>query len=550
MGASKHFWGFGALLWGCAAQPGVLVDIGSWPDGATTLQVGGTLDGSASDARLSFPGGTTRFVVYLPAGRSGRLELDVAALDDRECVHAQTKAQVDLGGGLRSISELDITLAQINPPQCPAPLLQEVAPAVGPTAGDTIISLSGQHFLAGATVTIDGIPAPASQWMSSTQIRATLPAHPGAFGPVPIIVRNPDGQEASRPDLFSYYASQLNFSRMTPFPTYKLPAAVIAADMNGDNAMDLVTANGQGSVSLLIGNGQGSFDSPKLLATTANSASLAAGDFNRDKKTDLAVVSFGSNSVYILLGDGQGGLLATSDLPGIGNPGKLVASDVNQDGSLDLVVTSGFSNSVNVLLGNSKGGFGMPAAFPTGLSPVAVAVADLNRDQFPDIVVANTGSGGISVLLGDGRGSFGAATHYPTGNFPIAIGIGDLNGDSKPDLAIAHLADESVSVLLGDGNGTFNLKDKFGTGRVPYTLLLCDIDGDRNLDLVIAANGENSAHILLGDGAGGFGTASILPTGTDPRAVVCADLNHDGRPDIATANYSGDGVSVFLNQSQ
>lgn len=88
--------------------------------------------------------------------------------------------------------------------------------------------------------------------MSDTEITATLPAHPGAFGQVPVEVRNPDGRASQQKDLFAYAAGHLAFPRLrrTIGPS---PSAVVVSDFNGDRKPDLAVANYRGhKVSVLF----------------------------------------------------------------------------------------------------------------------------------------------------------------------------------------------------------------------------------------------------------------------------------------------------------
>ena len=83
----------------------------------------------------------------------------------------------------------------------------------------------------------------------------------------------------------------------------------MAADLNGDNKLDLVVANYESdTVGVLLGNGSGGFSA----ATTFNAAGgtayhLALGDFNGDGNLDLAVVGLSSSTVSILFGNGAEG---------------------------------------------------------------------------------------------------------------------------------------------------------------------------------------------------------------------------------------------------
>lgn len=516
------------LLATCGSRPtGVLVDIGSWPEGAVLLQVAGTLNGTPSVTPLNYPTGTTKFVVYVPEGKSGLLALAMTALDGNGCPRASADAQIEVNSGLRAIVQAEVGLTPAKAPYCPAPQIQEFTPALGPTAGGDAFTLHGQHILPGATVTIAGIPVPDLTMASPTTLSGSIPEADSAFGFVPVVLRNPDGQTAIRSDLYAYYSSRLRFPNVTSFSTGKNPTAVVAGDWNGDHQMDLAVSNGESSVSVLIGDGQGGFGPATNIVFGSNLASIAAGDFNNDKKPDLVVISYGSNSAKLLLNDGKGRFTPGSDiLEQLGIPGKLTVADVNADNLLDLVVPCSYTSTVNVLLGTGLGSFSASGAFAAMSNPHASAVGDFDGDSRMDIAVANAASGNLSILLGNGQGQFSAAPVplVTVGNTPASAMAGDVNEDRKLDLVVVNTADSSVSVLLGDGSGGFASAKHYAAGNTPHAVVLADMNGDRHLDLAIPSSGDNTVRVLLGDGTGRFGQAVSVPTGSNPRALAVADV--------------------------
>ena len=72
-----------------------------------------------------------------------------------------------------------------------APILTSVSPAVGPTNGGTMVTLSGANFLSGATVNFGNAAALNVVVVNSNTITATTPA---GLGAVNVTVTNPDGQ--------------------------------------------------------------------------------------------------------------------------------------------------------------------------------------------------------------------------------------------------------------------------------------------------------------------------------------------------------------------
>ena len=226
------------------------------------------------------------------------------------------------------------------------------------------------------------------------------------------------------------------------------PTYALAADLNRDGNLDLVTVNqGTATISVLLGNHDGSFQAPVDFPVDQNPTWADIGDFNADGKLDLAVSNFNSNSVSILLGNGDGTFQPEASIPMPAGPGSVSVADLNRDGKLDLVVANQLANDVSVLLGNGDGSFGPRTDYPvTGMAARAI-VADFNQDNKLDIAVASSAPS-LDVLRGDGNGSFGRLTSSPIGNCPYALAVGDLDRDGRLDEVSANNCDNTISVVL------------------------------------------------------------------------------------------------------
>jgi hypothetical protein len=298
----------------------------------------------------------------------------------------------------------------------------------------------------------------------------------------------------------------------------------LRADFNGDGAADLVIGVpgeslgvGQafaGVVQVLYGSAGGltgtgsqlwSQDSPGVAgvaeARDGFGGALAAGDFNGDGQSDLAVgvsqENQGQGVAHVLHGS-AGGLTATGsqlwsqDSPGVagvaeagdGFGGALVAGDFNGDGQSDLAVGVSQENQgrgvVQVLAGSAAGltatgsqlwlqgsnGVGGIAEAGDGFGG-ALAADDLNDSGHADLAVGAAGedigavadAGAVNVLYGTAGGlatagnqqwfqdSPGVAGISETQDFlGNALAAGDFNGDGRADLA-AGAPGETLAVV-------------------------------------------------------------------------------------------------------
>lgn len=356
-----------------------------------------------------------------------------------------------------------------------------------------------------------------------------------------------------------------NFVR-TDFGTGRSPAAVVAADFNEDNRLDLAVANQtDNTVSILLGNGDGTFGTRVDFPTGTEPAAVVAADFNADSHLDLAVVNQNcpatpcpSGSVSILFGDGRGGFTPQPSPPAVGtSPVAIVAGDFNPAGDpsraakIDLAVANQGSNSITILLNNGSGTFTpAPSPIPTGRAPVALAAGDFNGDGRLDLAVVNQGDNTVSIFLGNGDGTFTPQPNpLATGAGPAAIAAADFNSDGNLDLAVANQTDNTVSIFLGNGNGTFGAKTDFPTGTGPVSMTVADFNIDGVQDLAVADKTANTVSILLGLGNGTFAPKLDFTTGNTPVSVAHGDFNRDGLPDVAIANQADNTVSVILNSS-
>src|SRR5438309_258718 len=118
---------------------------------------------------------------------------------------------------------------------------------------------------------------------------------------------------------------------------------------------------------------------------------IAAGDFNRDGKLDLAVLNQADATVGVYFGNGNGSFAHNADYPTVpdsGFPAAMAAADFNNDGILDLAVVNGAATA-SIYLGKADGSFIFTSSLsvPSFAITGPIAIADFNQDGKPDLLV-------------------------------------------------------------------------------------------------------------------------------------------------------------------
>lgn len=333
-------------------------------------------------------------------------------------------------------------------------------------------------------------------------------------------------------------------------------------DFNRDGKLDLVAAYND-SVFVLLGNGDGTFQAATRYVVGGSqdqlSLEVAVGDFNGDGKPDIAAANYDDGSVSVLLNGGAGHFQAAGTYPADYQPNSVAVADFNGDGKSDLAVANNGRNSdsgsLSVLLGNGSGDFGMTVNYAAGQGKYAaasdVAAGDLNGDAKLDLVVADQDNDSVAVLLGNGNGTFQAQRTYPAGSGPVSVAVGDFNGDGRMDVVTTNHGG-GVSVLLGNGDGTlqsqktFSAGSRYGAGDGPNSVVSADFNGDGKVDLAVSNASDNTVAVLLGNGAGGFKLEQVYGVGHTPYTVLVGDFNGDGHADLAAIDDGSGGISVLL----
>jgi hypothetical protein len=157
--------------------------------GGTAVTITGS--GFASPA-ASFGGAAAEVVAASPTSLTVATPPHLAAVVDVVVTNADGQS-----------SSLASAFAYVHPGLLPPPSVSGVAPASGPTSGNTLVTVTGSGFVTGSTVLIGGTAAIAGA-ITATRITVTTPGGPA--GPADVTVTNPDRQSATLPGGFTYVA--------------------------------------------------------------------------------------------------------------------------------------------------------------------------------------------------------------------------------------------------------------------------------------------------------------------------------------------------------
>jgi hypothetical protein len=356
------------------------------------------------------------------------------------------------------------------------------------------------------------------------------------------------------------------------------PAALVAADVDGDGAVDLVVADSGPDAN--TGN---------YVVTVLPGTGSTAQPFDAANPLVLSV--------------------ATPQNPGagdVGSPTALALADLHDlnpttPGLPDLVV--GGRNGAAVLFNHSTPGgpsFTAPAAAllpgSSGLAITSLATGTLDRTGLPDIVATTDEGNGQVIVFQNNVTSVGTFTtvSFPAGPSPRAVHVADLNGDGLGDIVLVNdtgngtlsvlrnaptLAHTQMVVLTRpasgansfqltfDGQTTAPLPDNVSASDLQNALFaLGNISGVSGTVTVTGAPGGPYLVTFGGNLAGpgnplmtGAGTASpvvspqVLFTapvsygslGDNPVALALADTNDDHLFDAAVANAASDTFAVI-----
>ncbi len=341
--------------------------------------------------------------------------------------------------------------------------------------------------------------------------------------------------------------SQLSFTTASMPTVGRQSVFIVAADLNGDGKMDLLTTDAYDSdLTVLLGNGDGTFTPAPKPSTGGYPDCIAVGDYNGDGKPDIAFTNYYDGTLTIQFGNGDGTFTAGTTYTTGADPRQVMTGDFNGDGNLDLAISR--DSSVLILLGNGDGTFTTGSSFSTGSGPnYSLVLADFNGDGILDMVTTDEAANTLTVLLGDGDGNFTASASPATGNLPTSVVVADFNGDGKPDLAVSSLNSATLTILLGNGDGTFVAAPSPAAGNGPGDLAVGDFNHDGVADLAVVNEAGRLVNILTGNGDGTFTSQSSPATGASSYLAV-ADFDGDGVADLGVLNRADQTISILLSQ--
>ncbi|MBI1748401.1 MAG: VCBS repeat-containing protein [Acidobacteria bacterium] len=337
------------------------------------------------------------------------------------------------------------------------------------------------------------------------------------------------------------------------FPTRRI-ISIAAADLDGDNASDLVVANagpdahGQYNVTIFYGDGSGGFAASQDLPLKSNPVKVMIADINRDGFLDiLAAVGSPDNSIAVWLGNGS---RSFADPPWESavqaRPSDLIITDLDGDEIPDLAITIESLGQLRILWGQGNGLFSTPIVLTTRPNPIAVVAADFNQDGLMDIVVLSRSetSGSLSLLESDGKGDFQTAYVLPVSGRVQAMAAYAAADGKRTDLAVGVIenlgpGDEGrIKVFANlDKQPFYDERQSLSTALNPVAILPIDFDGDGQVDLVVALDRSQSATIYYGDGAGQFiPNVTLFPVGGTPHSLATGFFNEEPYLDLAVAN--------------
>ncbi len=336
--------------------------------------------------------------------------------------------------------------------------------------------------------------------------------------------------------------------------------AVAVADVDGDGHLDVITAGRvPATTSLHLGNGTGALAAAVPVAMGLSPIAIALTDITGDGRVDIVAVQEAPPLLSVAVNQSVPGaaLFATAVLAPLPAPARDVAAgDFDRDGRFDLAVA--MVNQVSALRNSSVAGtvtFDPEVFVLGGFDCFTVAVADVDLDGAADLAGGNCQSG-VMVALNEGAAGglldFSPAVAFGSAFYTRDVVIGAIDADAQPDLValnqIPSATAEVLQNLTGGPAATFPHfvgAASLPVGPVASALLLVDFSGDGRLDLAVSS--EAVPELLLFENTSNLAPAlTALPASFAEGATVNYSASATD-PDGDVLTFSASGLPPGLN---
>lgn len=334
------------------------------------------------------------------------------------------------------------------------------------------------------------------------------------------------------------------------------PQLVRAADLDGDNDLDIITLGTSFNWYENIG-GVGNFGAKKPIASTLNGLtgfSLCVADLDNDGDLDL-ISSAGNKFSTHKNTDGLGNFQVIQNFTlGINsNPISVAPADMDGDGDLDVVAFYSLSNDRFLVWypNNGTGTLGAAQIISSDNALIASTLiypTDLDGDNDIDIIIGNLSYSKILWIKNNGNGTFGApVTISMLADGITTIAVSDMDQDGDLDIISASKYDNQVVWYKNlDGLGNFSDENIITSNAVATeAVFIADVNGDGSTDVIYSATNE-IGWISNTNGLGNFDSPQIITNKAfGVRDLIMGDIDGDGKKDLISASEQDDKVAWY-----
>lgn len=337
------------------------------------------------------------------------------------------------------------------------------------------------------------------------------------------------------------------------------PSKVIAADLNLDGVLELVTFDqGPGlgtdgnvesidTITILTISGGRQFAVDSTVSIGNFMADLAIGDFDGNAIPDLVAIDSTTPDISksaVLLGHGDLSFSAPLSIPLDGD--SVQTADLNGDEVLDLVSSHFFRDRVSVVLGLGDGSFVAPDELANFTASTAILFAEVSGDGIDDVVTLNQDG---RVEIRTGRESINGLLAPPFVLNPDAPAraIASLAGTAEVGLAAVSRNGRQLTVYSLNANGQPAIRQQVALPGFVSTIVTSDVTGDGVDDVVGIL--PLTRQVLVIDGGLPFTAENLnlINITAVPTVVDISDTNGDSFPDILVTSREDGTLSVLSN---